>query len=161
MEPLVFDHQIMTVNLADTLSKIEDPQTLPFLAMLKETLKIFQQMGGALAMAFSGFFIIDTLILNFFLDIQQKMDLVRIGMKTMELQANCPENSGLFTLMENEIKLNVHILNGENWETVGDKNQTFRFYESSNCFFSFNSYKNFKFIPINFIKKYQNFVNFI
>ena len=68
------------------------------------------------------------------------MDLVRIGMKTMEMQANCPENSGLFTLMTNEIKLNVHILNGENWETVGDKNGTFRCYESSNFFLSFNSF---------------------
>ena len=56
MEPIVFDHQIMTVNLADTLVNIDDPQTLPFLAMLRETLKIFQQMGGALAMAFAGFF---------------------------------------------------------------------------------------------------------
>lgn len=55
MEPIVFDHQILIVNLNDLLSKIEDPPIPQLIAMLRETLKIFQQMGGALAMAFSGF----------------------------------------------------------------------------------------------------------
>ena len=48
----------------------------------------------------------------------------------MELNAKCPENSGLFTLMDAEIKLNVHILNGENWEIMGNGNLNFKNYES-------------------------------
>ena len=55
MEPNVFDHQLMLVNLTDVVSLITDPPTLPFLAMIREILKLFQQMGGALAMAFAGF----------------------------------------------------------------------------------------------------------
>jgi len=56
MEPAIFDHQIMILNLNELLEKLEDPPVPEFNAMLGETLKIFQQMGGALAMAFSGFF---------------------------------------------------------------------------------------------------------
>ena len=56
MEPAAFDHQIMIVNLSEVLAKIEDPPIPQLLGMIRETLKIFQQMGGALAMAFAGFF---------------------------------------------------------------------------------------------------------
>ena len=70
-----------------------------------------------------------------FLDIQQKIDIINRSMRGLVLFASCPENAGLFTLMEHEIKENVHILNGENWEQVGDRNPNYRNFESSNYFF--------------------------
>ena len=57
MEPVGFDHQLLIVNLNDLLAKLEDPPIPQLVSLLRETLKIFQQMGGALAMAFSGFLI--------------------------------------------------------------------------------------------------------
>lgn len=55
MEPaILFDHQIMMLNLNELVAKLEDPPVQEFCDMLRETLKIFQQMGGALAMAFAG-----------------------------------------------------------------------------------------------------------
>jgi len=49
----------------------------------------------------------------------------------MEIEAKAPETAGLYSLMNEEIKLNVHVLNGENWAQLGDKRVVFRNYESS------------------------------
>lgn len=50
-----FDHKIMNKHLQESITKISDIPVEPFLLMLREILKIFEQMGGILSKAFSGF----------------------------------------------------------------------------------------------------------
>lgn len=69
-----------------------------------------------------------------FLDIQDKINIIRRDIKILQVQAQCPETAGLFTLMKYEIDLKIQVLNGENWETAGEKNLTYRNYESSKAF---------------------------
>lgn len=54
MQANSFDHKFMLKTSQEILEKIDDLPAEPFLLMLRETLKIFEQMGGALAMAFAG-----------------------------------------------------------------------------------------------------------
>lgn len=54
MESTLFDHKKLLSSLSEFTAKIQDPSLDSFLEINEEMSKIFQNMGGAMAMAFEG-----------------------------------------------------------------------------------------------------------
>jgi hypothetical protein len=103
-----FDYDYFIQNLSEVTKDMNKLKCFEFLVMIWELTKIFNQLGTSLSMAFS--------------DITEKVNLIRNLLKNeftdvMDFQS----------LIEQEIKLNIQELNGENNKDLGHKKGT-RYY---------------------------------
>lgn len=132
MERALFNYKKLLSSLSEFTAKIQDPSLESFLDINEEMSKIFQNMGGAMAMAFEGKKLIKRRRRK-----KKNIILLDVADKVRIIRRNIPQLTekktflGLYSGMDAEIDLDIHMLNGENWNALGKNNEYFKNYESS------------------------------
>ena len=100
-----FDYEFFLKNVSEVNKDLSKLKCFEFLVMIWELTKIFNQLGSSLSMAFS--------------DITEKVNIIRNLLKN-----EYPDIWDIQSLIEQEIKLNIQELNGENNKELGHKKGT-------------------------------------